>query len=309
MLFLGVDAGGTNTRAAIHTASGTRAGFGTAGGGNPAAHGSPAAAAAISTALGQALRGIDPRSVVASVAGVAGADDTFSLHETWTAHGLTHAPRLVSDVDVAYAAGTPAPAGTLLLAGTGAAAARFAGRSIEAVTDGLGWLLGDLGSGFWLGRTGVAAAVRSLDTGAAPGPLVHLVADHFGVPSPSSHRPSRHLAEVIVRLAQKDRMTLASAAPLVSRAALACDPLATRIVLQAAEHLVSAAVRLHRSGPIVVAGSVLTSDGPIRSMVLARLPGEVVTARDYAGAASWLAALDHLDAAPDSHRRFTGSTS
>lgn len=205
--------------------------------------------------------------------------------------------------------GNGARSAASLARGNGAAAARFADRSVDAVTDGLGWLLGDLGGGFWIGRAGVAAAVRSLDAGAEPGPLVHLVTNHFGVPAPAAPERARHLAEVIVRLAQKDRMTLASAAPLVSRAALASDPLATRIALQAAEHLASAAARLHRTGPIVVGGSVLTSEGPVRSAVLARLSGKVVTARDGAGAAGWLAALDHQGDALNSHRRFTGSTS
>ncbi|MFC7722684.1 hypothetical protein [Nonomuraea recticatena] len=121
MLFAGVDAGGTSTRVAVHTASGARAGYGTAGGGNPAAHGPAAAGEAIAAALRQAIHGLPPDSVTASVAGVAGSDDGFAavLRRVWAEQGLTHSPRLVSDVDVAYAAGTHAPSGTLLLAGTG----------------------------------------------------------------------------------------------------------------------------------------------------------------------------------------------
>lgn len=310
MLFAGVDAGGTATRVAVHTATGARVGYGTAGGGNPAAHGDAAAGAAVAAALRQAILGLDPARVTASVAGVAGSDDRFApvLRRIWAEHGLAHAPELVSDVDVAFAAGTRAAAGTLLLAGTGAAAARFACRAIDAVADGLGWLLGDEGGGFWIGRAGVRAAVRVLDTGAPRGPLTELVTRHFGVTG-----GPRRQADDIVRWAQADRMTLAAAAPLVGEAADLGDPDAREIVRAAAERLVATAARVHRGGPIVLAGGVLTGDGAVRRAVLELLDGMggVVTARDGAGAASWLAALDRLGEAraERAHPRFTAARS
>ncbi|GGS66301.1 BadF/BadG/BcrA/BcrD ATPase family protein [Nonomuraea spiralis] len=302
MLFAGVDAGGTTTRAAVHAADGTRLGHGTAGPGNPAAHGATAAAAAIGQALRRALDGLDPRLVAASVAGVAGGDDDFAqvLARVWAECGIAEPPRTAGDVEVSYAAGTAAPTGTLLLAGTGAAAARFSGRAVTAVADGLGWLLGDEGGGFWIGRAGVRAAVRALDAGLPYGPLVELVSGHFGV----TGEPRRR-ADGIVRLAQADRMLLAAAAPLVTRAAAAGDGDAAGIVAEAARRLTATAARLSGEGPLVLAGGVLTADGPVRTAVLARLGGrEVTTARDGAAGACWLAALDRLgDRA--AHDRFT----
>ncbi|MER7506606.1 BadF/BadG/BcrA/BcrD ATPase family protein [Nonomuraea pusilla] len=350
ILFAGVDAGGTTTRAAVHAADGTRLGHGTAGPGNPAAHGHAAAGAAIEQALRRALDGLDPSLVAASVAGVAGGDDDFAelLRGVWAACGIAAPPRTVGDVDVAYAAGTPAPSGTLLLAGTGAAAARFRDRAVVAVADGLGWLLGDEGGGFWIGRAGVRAAVRALDRGLPAGPLVELVTAHFGLPTPaaSSAGPAgsgassagvagsdgtvsgvagagvagsggtvsgvigepRGRADRIVRLAQADRMLVAAASPLVAEAAAAGDGCAAEIVGEAARRLAETAGRVHGEGPIVLAGGVLTADGPVRAAVMELLAGqEVVTARDGAAGASWLAALDHLgDAA--THARFTGGT-
>ncbi|WP_431927454.1 N-acetylglucosamine kinase [Nonomuraea jabiensis] len=302
MLFAGVDAGGTTTRAALHAADGTRLGYGTAGPGNPAAHGDPAAGAAIGQALRRALDGLDPSLVAASVAGVAGADDGFAevLRRVWTACGIAAPPRLASDVDVAYAAGTAAPSGTLLLAGTGAAAARFSGRAVAAVADGLGWLLGDEGGGFWIGRAGVRATVRALDRGLPYGLLVELVSAHFGV----TGEPRRR-ADGIVRLAQADRMLVGAAAPLVAEAATAGDEGAAEIVGEAARRLAATAGRVHGEGPIVLAGGVLAADGPVRAAVMALLAGrEVVTARDGAAGASWLAALDRLGDL-GAHARFT----
>ncbi|MFI6734746.1 N-acetylglucosamine kinase [Nonomuraea sp. NPDC050451] len=303
ILFAGVDAGGTTTRAALHAADGTRLGYGTAGPGNPAAHGDSVAGAAIEQALRRALDGLDPSLVAASVAGVAGADDGFAevLRRVWTACGIAAPPRLVGDVDVAYAAGTPAPSGTLLLAGTGAAAARFSGRAVAAVADGLGWLLGDEGGGFWIGRAGVRAAVRALDRGLPYGLLVELVSAHFGVAGEPRRRADR-----IVRLAQADRMLVAAASPLVAEAA-AGDERAAGIVGEAARRLAATAGRVHSEGPIVLAGGVLAADGPVRTAVMALLTGrEVVTARDGAAGASWLAALDRLGDL-GAHGRFTAT--
>ncbi|MGW4403532.1 N-acetylglucosamine kinase [Nonomuraea sp. NPDC004702] len=323
-LFAGVDAGGTTTRAAVHAADGTRLGHGTAGPGNPAAHGPAAARLAIGQALRRALDGLDPSLVAASVAGVAGGDDAFAatLGRTWAECGIAAPPRMVGDVEIAYAAGTDAPSGTLLLAGTGAAAARFSGRTVTAVADGLGWLLGDEGGGFWIGRAGVRATVRVLDRPGDPsdrvrdrpqgrmgraegrglpyGPLVDLVSAHFGVTGEPRRRADR-----IVRLAQADRMLVAAAAPLVSRAAAAGDECAAGIVAEAARRLTATAARLSGDGPLVLAGGVLTADGPVRAAVLARLAGRrVTTARDATAGACWLAALDRLgDQA--AHERFT----
>ncbi|WP_049556352.1 hypothetical protein [Nonomuraea sp. SBT364] len=201
-----------------------------------------------------------------------------------------------------------------MLAGTGAAAARFAARQIDGVADGLGWLLGDEGGGFWIGRAGVRAAVRALDAGSPCGPLIELVCERFG----ASGSPRRR-AEHIVRVAQADRMMLAAGAPLVGHAADLGDPRALAIVREAAERLVALACRVHRAGPIVVAGGVLANDGPVRRAVLRLLTGpdpvpalpvvtSLGTAQNGPGAASWLAALGHLgdDQVQTAHLRFTG---
>ncbi|WP_228564599.1 BadF/BadG/BcrA/BcrD ATPase family protein, partial [Catenulispora rubra] len=69
----------------------------------------------------------------------------------------------MSDVTVAFAAGTPAPDGTLLVSGTGAVAARMHDRLPVHFRDGYGWLLGDEGSGFWIGRQAARAALAAAD--------------------------------------------------------------------------------------------------------------------------------------------------
>ncbi|MGW0809432.1 N-acetylglucosamine kinase [Nonomuraea sp. NPDC002799] len=310
-LVVGVDAGATSTRVSVHTLDGTRVGYAQAGAGNPSAHGLAKAVAAIGEALAKALGPHDGGRVAASLAGVAGLVSEMAPHlaELWAAHGIPAGPRCMGDVPIAYAAGSAEPDGSLLLSGTGAVAARITDYRRESIADGLGWLLGDAGSGFWIGREAAKAVIEALDAGLPVraldhglvvderdddgpcGPLVALVGEHFlGAERPATPRAA---ADRIVRLAQADHMRLAALSPLVSRAAEAGDPLAERIVHDAAGHLVATLRRVHVSGPVVLAGSVLTSDGPVRWAVRELLAAETVTtAGDAAGAAAWLAARD-----------------
>ncbi|MEO3802857.1 BadF/BadG/BcrA/BcrD ATPase family protein [Nonomuraea sp. B1E8] len=333
-LVVGVDAGATSTRVAVHTLDGTRVGYARAGAGNPTAHGLAKAVSAIETALGQALGSLDGSRVVASLAGVAGHVEEMvpALAKVWAGQGIAAEPRYMGDVPIAYAAGSPEPDGSLLLSGTGAVAARIAGFELGVVADGLGWLLGDAGSGFWIGREAARAVVDAFDRGlpvaaldrtvpdrdpasgaggaeAGNGLLVALVGEHFlGAERPATPRA---VADRIVRLAQADHMRLAALSPLVGRAASEGDPLAAGIVREAAGHLVATLRRVHTSGPVVLAGSVLTNPGPVRQAVTELLAGErVTTAGDAASAAAWLAARDQLPE-PDAkalHSTFTATT-
>ncbi|MFI6326042.1 N-acetylglucosamine kinase [Nonomuraea sp. NPDC050556] len=300
---LGIDAGATSTRVAIHALDGTRVGYGKAGGGNPSAHGLEKASAAVAQALRDALAGVDPGTIAASVAGVAGKADALApmFADLWTAHGIPGQIDITGDLPIAFVAGTAEPDGTVLLSGTGADAARIEGREQRRIADGLGWLLGDEGSGFWIGRAAAKAVVHTLDRGEDHGLLVELVVTHFL----GSYRPDDARAQVdrVVRLAQADHMRLAKLSVLVSEAAEKDDPMALAIVARAARLLADTLGRVHQGGPVVVAGSVLTNEGPVRRAVR-DLIGPFATAQDGAGAAAWLAALS-LGAGTGSHATFT----
>ena len=135
---------------------------------------------------------------------------------------------------VAFAAGSTSLDGTVLISGTGAVAARIEDGAQTQVADGLGWLLGDLGSGFWLGREAAALTARCLYAcaGVATQPLVDAVAEAVG------HRdPDRFVIAVQNRPAQE----LARLAPLVAQAAAAGDETALALADSAADHLARAA--------------------------------------------------------------------
>ncbi|WP_067508540.1 N-acetylglucosamine kinase [Actinoplanes sp. TFC3] len=297
MLVLGVDAGGTSSRAVLSTADGTIVGRGRAGAGNPTASGATAAALSIGTAVRAALGTLDPAQVIGGVVGVAGfavlssPEVAAAFDEQWSALGLTCPIEMAGDAVTAFASGTCAADGAVLIAGTGAVAARITGWQIARTADGLGWLLGDEGSGLWLGLQAVRAVARFYDDG---GPLVTAVAEYAGVNSSD---------ELVLWAGRQSPAAFAGLAPLVCTLD---DPQAKRITLEGAERLVATLDELGPlDGPVVLAGSLLTNPTPVRSGVLAALPS-ALTSRDPAAGAAWLALRRFLDLDAASAARLHG---
>jgi len=324
MLFLGVDAGGTASRAVVATPGGAVVGRGSAGPGNPTATGRQAARS-IGTAIRAALGDRDPRSVRAAVIGVAGvgmlADPAVSaaFDAEWAAIGLACPMTVVGDAVAAFAAATPAASGAVLIAGTGAVAARIDNWRITRTADGLGWLLGDEGSGLWLGLGAVRATARAwASTAARQGPDHQPARDKpetAQATARTSASTDRDSAPKIIQdglaarvaahagVGSRDGLVqwagrqppgaFAALAPLVCAAALTGDPIAERLVADAATRLVATLAELGApDGPVVLAGGLLTADTPVRAGVLAALTrrGTVVrTAHDPATGAAWLA--------------------
>jgi glucosamine kinase len=290
---VGVDAGGTHTRAAIMTLDGIVAGQGSGPGANPNSGGDTATA--LTTALTAALASVDAARVVGGVFGIAGAGAAgrarvvTAANTAWSAAGLTGEPDVVTDIAVAYAAGSDEPAGIVVFAGTGAGAAVIDDGEIERRADAYGWLVGDEGSAVWLGREAVRAALRAYDgrgaatvlaatvpramLGEAAGPLV--AALPAGV-LPGTGGPGRAADPALPQAIVKETYSgppaaLGKLAPLVTSAAEEGDEVARRIAREAAECLLNDvdAVRPALTGPehgLVVAGSLLDR-GPVADAV------------------------------------------
>ena len=327
LLALGGDLGGTSTRILVVDGNGRVHGQSTAGGGNPISR--PAdAAAAFGEALSTALAGVDAGRVSASAIGVAGGSAlrrpraAAQFERVWSAAGLTCDPGYRPDLEVAFAAGTPEPDGAVLVAGTGAAAGAVTDHQLTRTADGHGWLLGDDGSGYWLGREAVRAALRTLDAGEVPGRLVSSVlreldsdapvGDCVDTSSPSRPGFDRQREGVIQAVYSRPGIHLSALAPLVSAAYREGDPEATSIVERAATSLL-ATLRLIRAEdegtPVVLAGSLAGDASPVgvvlRRLLQGRFAGPVLSARTGAGGAAWLAlaALDPDLASPEVHAR------
>ncbi|MEV5705550.1 BadF/BadG/BcrA/BcrD ATPase family protein [Actinoallomurus sp. NPDC052274] len=310
---MGVDAGGTNTRATIVTLDGVVAGRGRGPGANPNSSADPADA--LTRAVGSALGDLDPLRVVGGVFGIAGAGAAgrpkavAAANAAWRALGLPGTPEVVTDIAVAFAAGSPAPAGLVVFAGTGAGAAVVDDGEVVRRADGYGWLVGDEGSGVWIGAEAVRAALRAYDGRGAPttlaesvprlllgeaaGPLladVDLKALTLGSGDTGAAAMSSGAAlpqAVLKEVYGGPPAGLGRAAPLVTAAAAAGDEVALRIVTEAArwlladvdavrptlEEIIGAARASgdEESGPgVVVAGSLLEK-GPVAEAVRAGL--------------------------------------
>ncbi|MER7457412.1 BadF/BadG/BcrA/BcrD ATPase family protein [Micromonospora sp. NPDC126480] len=303
---LGLDIGGTSTRATALSLNGQRLGTGRAGGGNPTSHGAEAAARELHAALRAALADVDPARVRAGVIGLAGAARLLAdpagraaFDRAWHDAGLRCPYAVHGDALVAYASGTAAPDGTVLIAGTGAIAAQVHGLRLDRVADGHGWLLGDAGSGFWLGREAVRRLLADLDAGRTPGPLgAQVLTDLLGSAEVAS-RPRDTVDMLIQAVTRRPPVELARLAPVVVAGAVDGEPVASGLIDEAARHLAATAARIRPAGdttPMVLGGGLLTGDTPlataVRTEVARRWPDvDVRSAGDGAAAAAWLAAL------------------
>jgi N-acetylglucosamine kinase-like BadF-type ATPase len=315
-LALGGDLGGTSTRIVVVGPDGREHGRGITGGGNPTTD--PAgAAAAFGDALRAALSGVDGARVKASVVGVAGGSALRTpavatyFDRVWTEAGLTCDPGYVPDLEVAFAGGTPASDGAVLVAGTGAAAGSLTDHRLTRTADGHGWLLGDDGSGFWLGREAVRTTLQTLDAGTPAGPLVEGVLRELDADRPG--RDGQH-DRVIQVVNSRPGVQLSALAPLVTAAYRAGDPQAHSIVERAAAALLATLALIRdpaESTPIVLAGSLAGDASPVgaelRTLLAARFAGAVLPARTGVGGAAWLAlaALDPALATTETHTRLT----
>jgi N-acetylglucosamine kinase-like BadF-type ATPase len=294
-LYLGVDAGGTRTRAAVVDETGAILGEGESGPGNLMSA-DVAAVRNITEAVRQALGGVPPDAVTAACIAAAGL---LSLPESAgppfgellrAKSGLDCAVAMRGDVVAAFAAGSPAPDGTVVIAGTGAVAFAIEDHARPARrADGYGWLLGDLGSGFWMGREAVSAVLRHLDGGGPGGWLVQAVIAEIAPADRSS-------GSVIGRCMAEAPARLARFAPMVCEAADGGDALALDIVERSVEHLTGTTVSVAKPGlPIVLAGGLIERDTPVARGLRARLSAVLPDAplrpasRPVLGAA-WLAA-------------------
>ncbi|MBO4208010.1 N-acetylglucosamine kinase, partial [Micromonospora echinofusca] len=304
-LVVGLDVGGTSTRAAVFALTGERLGTGRAGGGNPTSHGAERAAGELRSALRAALATVDPARVRAGTIGLAGAGRLLAdpagraaFDTAWHDVGLRCPYQVYGDALVAYASGTAAPDGTVLIAGTGAIAAQVCGWELGRTADGHGWLLGDTGSGFWLGREAVRRTLTELDRGRQVGTLAaRVLTELLGSPE-VAERPRQTAEAVVQTVTRRAPIELAGLAPLVVTAAREGEPTAGALIAEAARELAASTARIRPSDatdPVVLGGGLLTGDTPLATAVrvelAARWPGAPLhTAGDGAAAGAWLAA-------------------
>ncbi len=287
---IAVDAGGSTTRAVVVDREGACGPVVRNGAGNPvsgpqraAAHIAEACVAAVAASTHQ------PDLVVATVAGILSRDFP-ELGHALAEHGLPTRLVLVSDLLGAYFSGTSAPKGAVMIVGTGAVAAQVSGGQLSEVRDGLGWLLGDTGSGFWIGHQVARAVAADLDGRGPSTALTTRVLHTLGdVPRRVGVRNSE-LAALLTWTQSRQPVELAQLAVLAADEA-SSDEVARQICEQAAAHVLATLDSLPGigDGPVVLGGGVLDPIGPVGKRVHDALAGRAQRVSDGVAGAALLA--------------------
>jgi N-acetylglucosamine kinase-like BadF-type ATPase len=281
--YLGLDFGGSGTRAALVGGDGRLLARGV--GPTGLSGGGAAGRRHLARALNAALAGIAPRvgdqpcSVFVGTRGLSipGRREAIvlELHTRFANAEIN----VSNDAFIALWGALAGREGVAVLAGSGSIALARAQDGREGRAGGWGYLLGDEGSGYWLGREALAAYMRTLEGRDATGALAELVSREIKCAS---------VPATIAWLYAGDQQVarLAELAPLVTQASSRGDPFAGGLLRRAGAALADlAAAAARQVWPVVLpegllvagcGGVWLAGDGlvsPFVSALAERLPG------------------------------------
>jgi glucosamine kinase len=238
---LGVDAGGTGTRAALVIGGMTAERY-SAGPFNFLLHddGVPRMAA-----LARAAR---PAAMGIGIPGLAREPGAATAFAAAVSEACGVRTRVAPDATTAWLGAFLGRPGIAVIAGTGSVAVGGSPGALQRV-GGHGHLVGDEGSGYWIGRTALRASLAAAEGAGPPTRLGDALTEAAGA----------SLDELVLRVQRSpgDRTVLTGLAPVVGRCAARPDedPVAGSILAKAATALAGLADALRRRlGELPVAG-------------------------------------------------------
>lgn len=175
-VYLGIDGGGSTCRARAQDQAGRILAEASAGPANIASDLEGALASVRQAAL--SVLGDLPWSQVHACLGLAGANDTAAAEKARARLGFGRL-LLVTDGHVSVRGALGQGDGVVAAIGTGSVFASQRG-GVQREVGGKGLILGDEGSGAWLGRALLAAALRALDGFQPETPLLARILSSFG---------------------------------------------------------------------------------------------------------------------------------
>lgn len=241
---LAIDVGGSTSRAMLVDHDGRCLGQGSNRGGNPGSNPPELAASAIIAAVEAAVAEVGGRPPAIELALIAMAGPRVHvaqtrLEEAFARLGLKGPLLFTGDLQAMLASVTSSMNGYCIVCGTGAGAVRLRNGEIDAVVDASGWLLGDAGSGYWLGHQAARAVTADLEGRGETTALTRAMLASLSIPwtdarAPDSRpMPLRHLIDAVYAMRP---IELARFAPLVI--ANRTDPVAARLLAEAEAYLV-----------------------------------------------------------------------
>ena len=278
-MVLGLDAGGTHVTALLADAAGQTLGQGRGGPANPRAVPWPAVEAALREAAEAAFAQAGwpwqpPRVAVVGMAGATTPALQASFGERLQAAGLAERVRVVEDARIAVAGATESGEGVILISGTGVNAfGVYQGRTARA--SGWGYLVGDEGSGFDIGRRALQAVLWAYDGRGPATQLTPALLAAWDAPT-----PEQLLDHIYIIPVPRDR--IAALAQLVAQVARDGDAVAGAIYAEGGRQLGLAAAAVVRRlgldgatatialvGGVFQAGALITE--PIRQTLHSQL--------------------------------------
>ena len=167
-IFLGIDGGGSKTTCVVGDENSLLASA-TAGPSNIIRVGEAEARASLHAAIGQACMtaGVAPGDVRRVCIGVAGAArrEVSDILRKILSELLTCEMEIVGDTVITLQAAFPDSVGVVVIAGTGSIAYGRNHTAQTARAGGWGYAISDEGSGHWIGRSAVTAALHAHDEG------------------------------------------------------------------------------------------------------------------------------------------------
>ena len=268
---MGIDGGGSTIRVVIVTPDLTILGQSEGSTVNPSVVGHDTATIRIQKAMREALATANllPDQIAAVGVGIAGASVSHSggwLSEV-IAPVFAQSPStrivLSADYEIALVGAMGERRGVLILAGTGSLAYGINAAGESALVGGWGYLLGDEGSGYWIGLEGLRAIIRADDNPSElPTTLTDVLLQALNVSN------VRALIPWLYRSDTPRNREIAALTPLVLEQAQVGDSAAHKITNRAAHAHARAAQavidRLNMKSPaFAFTGGLLTISNPL----------------------------------------------
>ena len=270
---IGVDGGGTRTRAVLLGPDGTEKARTEGWAAVADAHDprSPAdSVAEICAAVAQVAGVSLPVDVLwAGLSGAGREEARTAVEVELSRMGLARQVHVGTDVITAFHDAFDTGPGVLIVAGTGSIAWGRAEDGREGRVGGWGPHIGDEGSGYQIGVEALRRVARHADGRAPETKLQTLVFERLGVDG---------VNDLVAWASQASRAEVAELTPLVAEAAGDGDAVAGEILVHAAEELEGHALAiLENLGPwskppsLTLGGGLLGPDGPLRTALVTLL--------------------------------------
>lgn len=274
-MVIGIDGGGTHVRVVVCDRALAVRGEAHGAAVNPSTVGKDTSSLRIRETIQAALVNANTEAleISAVAAGIAGAaTEHFGPWIVETIRAELPAANVIhsSDYEIALVGAIGERHGISVIAGTGSAAygVHRDGRSLRQ--GGFGYLLGDEGSGYWLGREALAHVLREMDGRATPSALSRKILQAIGLSQPLDIVPWLYRAE------NPRTADVAALAPIVLKVAEDGDRVAQGYVARAASELAQMVRYLQlklslEDAPVAFIGGLLEHDNRLVEVLLRRL--------------------------------------